>query len=111
MTIQNTLRRILENYFKILGGVDPDEIYTKFDGADKLVCKSLLSWVNDGSHFASDDIFVSTDAATVDRYLKVFRAVFDKQGHMAHYKMMMGDAYVDDAVGETANGGSDDGDA
>ena len=25
-------------------------------------------------------------------YLKVFRAIFDKSGHSAHYKMMMGDA-------------------
>ena len=111
LTIQNTLRRILESYFKILGGIDPDEICAKFDGNDKLVCKSLLSWVNDGSHFASDDIFVSTGGATVERYLKVFRAVFEKQDHMAHYKMMMGNAYVEDAEGEAANGGSDDGDA
>jgi wobble nucleotide-excising tRNase len=109
LTIQNTLRRILENYFNILGGVDPDKICAKFDGADKLVCKSLLSWVNDGSHFASDDLFVSTDWATVERYLKVFRDVFEKQGHLSHYKMMMGDAFVEDAGEEAANGGSGDG--
>jgi wobble nucleotide-excising tRNase len=111
LTIQNTLRRILESYFKILGGIDPNEICAKFDGNDKLACKSLLSWVNDGSHFASDDISVTTDEATVERYLKVFRAVFEKQNHMAHYKMMMGNAYVEDAMGEAANRGSDNGDA
>lgn len=95
LTIQNTLRRILENYFKILGGVDPDKIYTMFEGKDKLICKSLFSWVNDGSHFAHDDLYVSIDDSIVETYLKVFRDIFDKSKHLAHYKMMMGDAYVD----------------
>lgn len=98
LTIQNTLRRILENYFKILGGVDPDKICAMFEGKDRLVCKSLFSWVNDGSHFAHDDLYISIDDTTVDKYLNVFRAVFKKADHLAHYKMMMGDAYVDEAV-------------
>lgn len=100
LTIQNTLRRILENYFKILGGVDPDDICNKFEGQDKLICRSLFSWVNAGSHFAYDDLYVSTDGTSVDNYLKVFREVFDKTGHLAHYKMMMGDAYVENPVEE-----------
>ena len=33
----------------------------------------------------------------VDAYLKVFRAIFYKSGHGAHYEMMMGDAFVEDA--------------
>lgn len=94
-TIQNTLRRILENYFKILGGVDPDKICALFDGKEKLICKSLFSWVHDGSHFALDDLYVSIDDTMVDTYLKVFRAVFEKSSHLAHYKMMMGDAYTE----------------
>lgn len=88
LTIQNTLRRILENYFKILGGVDPDTICAKFEGREKFICKSLFSWVNDGSHFAHDDIFVS-DGASVDTYLQVFKNVFYKLNHDAHYRMMM----------------------
>ena len=95
LTIQNTLRRILENYFKILGGVDPDRICALFEGKDKLICKSLFSWANDGSHFASDDLYVSIDDSMVETYLNVFRAIFEKSDHLAHYKMMMGDAYVD----------------
>lgn len=95
LTIQNTLRRILENYFKILGSVDPDKIYALFDGKEKLICKSLFSWVHDGSHFALDDLYVSIDDTMVDSYLKVFRAVFEKSHHLAHYKMMMGDAYTE----------------
>lgn len=93
LTIQNTLRRILENYFKILGGVDPDKICAMFDGKEKLICKSLFSWVNDGSHYAHDDLYVSIDSAMVEGYLKVFRAIFEKTEHMSHYKMMMGDAF------------------
>lgn len=95
LTIQNTLRRILENYFKILGGVDPDKICAMFEGKDRLVCKALFSWVNDGSHFAHDDLYVSIDDSMVESYLKVFQAIFAKSEHIAHYKMMMGDASVE----------------
>jgi hypothetical protein len=31
----------------------------------------------------------------IETYLNVFRAVFDKSGHLAHYRMMMDDAYVE----------------
>ena len=31
----------------------------------------------------------------VEIYLKVFRAIFEKSDHLAHYKMMMGDTYTD----------------
>lgn len=97
LAIQNTLRRILENYFKILGGVDPDKICAMFEGKDKLVCKSLFSWVNAGSHYAHDDLYLSVDNIMVETYLNVFKAIFDKSGHSAHYKMMMGDAVYCDA--------------
>jgi wobble nucleotide-excising tRNase len=98
LTIQNTLRRILENYFKILGGIDSDAVCARFDGKERLVCKALFSWVNDGSHFAHDDIYVSLDDAMVETYLRVFREIFRKMDHFSHYKMMMGDAYVEDAA-------------
>ena len=91
LAIQNTLRRILENYFKILGGIEFDQLCAMFDGKEKLICKSLCSWVHDGSHYAHDDLYVSIDDSMVDSYLKVFRAIFDKSGHSAHYKTMMGD--------------------
>jgi len=95
LAIQNTLRRILENYFKILGGINFDQLCALFDGKEKIICKSLCSWVNDGSHYAHDDLYVSIDDSMVDTYLTVFRAIFDKSGHSSHYKMMMGDAYVE----------------
>jgi wobble nucleotide-excising tRNase len=102
LTIQNTLRRILENYFKILGGVNPDKICAMFEGKERLLCKSLFSWVNDGSHFAHDDLYVSIDPSMVDSYLHVFRDIFEKSHHGAHYKMMMADAYEEVAAPEDA---------
>jgi wobble nucleotide-excising tRNase len=96
LAIQNTLRRILENYFKILGGINFDELCAMFEGREKIICKSLCSWVHDGSHYAHDDLYVSTDDTMVDSYLRVFRKIFNKSGHSAHYKMMMGDAYLDE---------------
>jgi wobble nucleotide-excising tRNase len=92
-TIQNTLRRILENYFKLLGGIPLDKLYTHFDGDDRVKCKDLCSWVNDGSHsggILSDEFYSPPDEATVDRYLQVFKTIFQKCDQTAHYYMMMG---------------------
>ena len=93
LTIQNTLRRILENYFKFFGGVDPKDVCNFFSGKEQIICNSLLSWINDGSHYAQDDLYMSIDDATVETYLKVFKEIFEKSGHSAHYKMMMGDPF------------------
>ena len=98
LAIQNTLRRILENYFKILGGIELDALCAMFEGREKIICKSLCSWVHDGSHYAHDDLYVSIDDSMVKNYLKVFREVFVKARHIEHYKMMMGDAYVEEPI-------------
>lgn len=90
VSIQNTLRRIIENYFKILGGFDMDQICGKFPGKEKMICRSLCSWMHAGSHYAFDDLYVSIDDTMVDTYLKVFKGIFEKTGHIAHYDMMMG---------------------
>ncbi len=92
--IQNVMRRILEHYFKFFGGVTPEHIIDKFQGQEKLICGSLFSWVNDGSHFANDDLFMSCDPGQVDRYLVVFQKIFEMSDHGGHFKMMMGDDYV-----------------
>jgi len=89
LTIQNTLRRILENYFKFLGDIRLDQLHTKFEREEeKITCKSLCSWIQDGSHYVYDDLYVSTDLI-VDLYLRIFKAIFEKTGHIAHYNMMM----------------------
>ncbi|SOC40022.1 wobble nucleotide-excising tRNase [Rhizobium subbaraonis] len=89
LTIQNTLRRILENYFHILGNVDKDDIVQLFEGEDQQVCNSLFSWINDGSHSAHDDLYLVCDDQTASRYLRVFKEVFEKANHGGHYEMMI----------------------
>lgn len=106
LSIQNTLRRILENYFKILGGIDLDQLCGMFEGKDRIICKSLCSWVHDGSHNAHDSLYVSIDDSMVASYLRVFRAIFEKSNNSAHYKMMMGDAFAEAPAGVIAPSGS-----
>jgi len=88
--LQNALRRILENYFKMWGGIDNDEICAKFEGRDKLICQSLFSWVNDGSHSIHDDLYINHGEQTNEAYLRVFRSVFEKADQVGHYNMMTG---------------------
>lgn len=89
LTIQNTMRRIVENYLTVLGGLKQDEIVALFEGRDAQICASLFSWINDGSHSSHDDIYVAVDDNAVQNYLSVFREVFERTGHGAHYRMMM----------------------
>lgn len=93
--IQNVMRRILEHYFKFYGGITPEDIIDKFGGKDKMICSTLLSWVNDGSHFATDDLYMACDPGQVDRYLNVFQRIFEDSDHGGHFRMMMGDDYVE----------------
>jgi len=95
LTLQNTMRRILENYFKILGGVDTYHLVDKFEGIEKTQCQSLMSWVNDGSHYAPDELYVAISDNMAASYLKIFFKIFKAAEHDAHYRMMMGDSYVD----------------
>ena len=97
VSLQNTLRRILENYFTMWGGRSKDEICALFEGRDKLICQSLFSWVNDGSHSIHDDLYINHGEQTNEAYLRVFREVFDKAGQLGHYCMMTG-VVVDDPV-------------
>ena len=84
------MRRIIETYFKLLGKYKDDTILDKFeDPQEKIICKSLLYWINDGSHCIPDDLYVEQPELT-DRYFHVFKQVFEKTHHIEHYNMMMG---------------------
>ena len=50
------MRRIIENYPVVLGGLRPDDIVAKFEGREAQICRSLFSWTHDGSHTAHDEI-------------------------------------------------------
>lgn len=73
-----------------MGNLDKDDICDKFEGREKIICNSLFSWINDGSHNAHDDLYLAADAGAIEAYLDVFRRIFDETGHGAHYRMMMG---------------------
>lgn len=88
-TICNTLRRILENYFGILGGIDIASIPNYFEGNEQLVCKSMTSWVHDGSHCIFDGIEVGTGQEYTEHYLPIFKKIFQKTDQIAHYEMMI----------------------
>jgi wobble nucleotide-excising tRNase len=91
ITIQNTMRRIIENYFKILGNYKDDSLIQKFTtNEEQIICKSLISWINDGSHSITDDLYVEVQDESIDKYLEVFKNVFVFTDHEGHYNMMMG---------------------
>ena len=91
-TLQNTLRRILENYFNFQGKNLHDLAGLFEDEEEQSVCRSLISWIHDGSHHILDDLHVDNSDETSERYLSVFKSIFEKTHHIEHYKMMMGES-------------------
>lgn len=90
LTIQNIMRRIIENYFKLLGKYGDDDLIFKFVSKEEQeICRSLISWINDGSHSINDDLYVELQDRTVETYKKVFKDIFLLTNHEGHYNMMM----------------------
>ncbi|GAA7135804.1 AAA family ATPase [Helicobacter pylori] len=91
VSLQNVMRRIIEYYFRILGGIKYNDLSERFENIEeKQVFNSFISWFHDGSHGISDDLFVQSQDTSIETYLKVFENIFKVTGHEAHYKMMMG---------------------
>ncbi len=88
--ICNTMRRILEHYFNIIGHIDYTNLIDKFEGQDKLICRTLLPYINTGSHIINDDFHLSIDKDMVDNYKEIFRKIFENTNQIDHYNMMMG---------------------
>ena len=85
------MRGISENYLKILGKYGDDDLIVQFGSrGEQEICRSLLCWINDGSHSISDDLYIESPADTIDKYLKVFQDIFKLTRHEGHYNMMMG---------------------
>ena len=92
ITIQNTMRRIIEHYFKILGKYGDNDLIEKFNNSeDQTICRSLVCWINDGSHAISDDLFIEFPENINDKYFEVFEKIFLEAGQQGHYNMMMGE--------------------
>lgn len=90
LTIQNIMRRIIENYFKLLGKYGDDDLILKFQTKEEQeICRSLISWINDGSHSINDDLYVELQDRTIEAYKKVFKDIFVLTNNIGHYNMMM----------------------
>jgi wobble nucleotide-excising tRNase len=90
ITVQNIMRLIIENYFKLLGKYGDDDLIGKFESAEEQkICKSLISWINDGSHSINDDLFVEVQDHIIEKYKEVFKQIFILTKHEEHYNMMM----------------------
>lgn len=87
-SIQNSMRRIIESYFNAVGGLSANTFDT-LPPERALVFKSLLAWINDGSHMTPWDSDYSPVAEDGALYFSAFEDVFKLTGHAAHYEMMM----------------------
>lgn len=100
IAIQNVMRRIIENYFIVFGGLNGKELigdnFTE-DPEELAIATSFASWYDEGSHDISDDLFVEHPNILTEKYMSVFRKLFDKLGHIAHYNMMMHEGEESDA--------------
>ena len=100
VAIQNTMRRIIENYFKILGGYHYDKLIESFKDSheEQEICRSMVCWINEGSHIIPDDLFIQSHDDMKDKYVEVFEKIFVNTNHHAHYKMMMESPALEDEV-------------
>lgn len=90
ISIQNTMRRIIETYFHTMGKYTNDSLITSFDNKqEQEICRSLICWINDGSHCISDDLHIETQEAINDKFFDVFHKIFINTNHIEHYNMMM----------------------
>ena len=90
ITIQNTMRRIIENYFGMLGKAKDKSLIDCFENPEEqMIARSLIAWINDGSHSIPDDLYIDSYTDAVPKYKEVFKKMFYNSGHKAHYDMMM----------------------
>jgi wobble nucleotide-excising tRNase len=90
ISLQNSMRRIIEFYFKFLANLNENDLINKFDGIEKIICKSLIVWINAGSHEIIDDFNVTMSNEQIENFKNVFKNIFEYTGHIEHYNMMMG---------------------
>ncbi|MCH4217195.1 MAG: AAA family ATPase [Megasphaera sp.] len=88
--LPNIMRRILEHYFQLVGGIKLHDLHKHFDGTDIYRCKSLCSFINDASHSSFDDYsYALCDDAELREYFRVFKDIFENTDQIGHYDMMM----------------------
>ena len=97
IVVQNVMRRIIDNYFHYFGGMSNDVILEKFTNhEDRQICRSLLTWVNDGSHTMPEDLYIEQSDDYLAKQMDVFKKIFDVMGQSQHYNMMMSQIIMED---------------
>ncbi|MEW6565065.1 MAG: AAA family ATPase [Spirochaetota bacterium] len=90
ISLQNSMRRIIEFYFKFLANLNENNLINQFNGIEKNIFKSLIAWINAGSHEIIDDFNVTISNEQIEIFKNVFKNIFEYTGHIEHYNMMMG---------------------
>jgi wobble nucleotide-excising tRNase len=96
ISVPNTMRRIIEYYFKMLGKYGDNDLVNRFSTREEQhICRSLLYWTNDNSHGFPEDLFIQESPEAVNKYHEIFKLIFEHTRHIEHYNMMMGIARED----------------
>lgn len=96
-SLQNTMRRILEYFFSFyykrdsIRKVKEKIVSAMADPDSRMAARSLLLWVNDGSHGAlyEESEYSSGTSGEIQMFLDTFETVFKECGHKNHYDEMM----------------------
>lgn len=89
--LQNSMRRIIEFYFNTLGNLKEKDLFENFKDCTELnVCRSLIAWINVGSHEVFSSIDYSPKPDEIAKFKNVFKRIFEITGQLPHYNMMMG---------------------
>ena len=88
VTLCNAMRRILEHYFKFIGGRNWMACLDDLDGPDALAFSALRRSLNDGSHghLGAEEFYLDPGAGGHLR--SVFRRVFEFHQQGEHHMMM-----------------------
>ncbi len=90
-SLQNNMRRILENYFQFTYDNALEKIYENLeDEENQIIYRSLLSWMHAGSHEHDPmtPIDYSLNEEEIEKFRIVFKNIFSKLNQAGHYEMM-----------------------
>ena len=90
--LANAMRRILETFARLIGYNGIKTMIDSIDNfaiEDQLIAKSLLIWMNEGSHAISEDFF-HCEQIPSECFQRIFRQIFKGIGYLGHYNAMMG---------------------
>lgn len=86
------MKRILEYYYNILGITNYESLKENFAPSEQITLQSLISWINDDSHYTYDELFIDIGNSNIELYIKVFKDIFIKADQIAHFNMMCNQA-------------------